>query len=110
LNADYAIDASSHMPAGGLQLSLAPLQLVTNATTMTTLGNAARAHAAFTPGVLVVRDVEGNPGITITLRGGRFASYQVAAANGVTIQTLQLGLDGFTITDVGSGKTAQSRP
>ena len=110
LNAGYAIDASSHMPAGALQVSLDPLQLVTNASTMAALGNAARAHAALSPGVLVVRDMEASPCITITLRGGRFVSYQVAASNGVTIQTLQLGLDGFAITDVGSGKTAQSQP
>lgn len=110
LNAGYAIDASSHMPAGGLQVSLDPLQLVTDASTMTALGNAARAHAELSPGVLVIRDMAASPCITITLHGGRFVSYQVAASNGVTIQTVQLGLDGFTITDIGSGKSAQSQP
>jgi hypothetical protein len=60
--------------------------------------------------VLVLRTADASPGIAITLRGARFASYQVVVANGLTIQTLQLGFDGFAITDVGSGKTAQSWP
>ncbi len=113
LDASYGIDAGSHMPSGALQLSLPPLLATSDVATTVALGNAGRAHGALTHAVLVVSNFQGTPGITITLHGGRFLSYQLAASassNLPPIQTLQLGLDGVTITDVGSGKTASSQP
>lgn len=114
LDAGYAVSASTRMPAGPLQLSLGPVAVATDAATMAALGNAGRAHAQLTTGVLALRDAEGTSCITITLRHGKIVSYQIAASStsntGATVQTLQLGFDGFAITDIGSGKTAQTGP
>jgi hypothetical protein len=113
LDASYPVDAISLMPAGRLQITLSPLVTATNPATMVALGNAARAHATLTQGKVVLWKAVGTPtpGITVTLHGGRFVSYQVTAASGgpqsQALQTLQLDVDGFTITDIGSGKTAQ---
>jgi hypothetical protein len=103
------------MPTGTLQITLSPLVTATTPAAMVALANAGRAHAALTQGKIVLwkADATPTPGITVTLRGGRFTSYQVTTGSSgpqsLAIQTMQLGFDGFTMTDIGSGKTAQTQ-
>jgi hypothetical protein len=111
LDAGYASDAAL-MPTGTLQVALGPFHRSVDALSPQ-LQNAARAHAAIPQATLKVGATDSSPGITLVLHGATYISDQVSASsssNPGALETLQLGLNGLTVTDVGSGKTAQSQP
>lgn len=113
VDAGYALDAATQMPTGAMQVALGPLHRAADALSAS-LKTAATAHAPLTQAVFTAHTVDGAPVITLTLHGATLASDQLGSLNAgsssVQVETIQLTIGGLTITDIGSGKTAQSQP